>query len=112
MRTARWHTSGGKDYSRCGYATSGADFIESVEKTGGYIKKRTDWLCTLWQPDAFIRGDVNADGVFNTADAVLLQKWLLAVPDTELVRSNAADLLADGRLDAADLTLMKRLLLA
>ncbi|MBR3420377.1 MAG: dockerin type I repeat-containing protein [Oscillospiraceae bacterium] len=85
--------------------------MESVEKTGGFIRQRADWLCKLWQPDAFIRGDVNADGVFNTADAVLLQKWLLAVPDTELVRSNAADLLADGRLDAADLSIMKRILL-
>ncbi|MBR3448749.1 MAG: dockerin type I repeat-containing protein [Oscillospiraceae bacterium] len=85
--------------------------MESVEKTGGFIQKRTDWLCELWQPEAFVRGDVNADGVCNAADAVLLQKWLLAVPDTVLVRSNAADMLADGRLDAADLSIMKRALL-
>ncbi len=111
MSNARWHTYGGKSYSQFGYATSGANFMESVEKTGDFIRQRADWLCKLWQPDAFIRGDVNADGVFNTADAVLLQKWLLAVPDTELVRSNAADLLADGRLDAADLSIMKRILL-
>ena len=31
-----------------------------------------------------IKGDVNADGVFDIADAVQLQKWLLAVPDTHL----------------------------
>ena len=111
MSNARWHTYGGKDYSLFGYATSGADFMESVEKTGGFIQKRTDWLCELWQPEAFVRGDVNADGVCNAADAVLLQKWLLAVPDTVLVRSNAADMLADGRLDAADLSIMKRALL-
>jgi len=41
-------------------------------------------------------GDVNADGKFNVADVVLLQKWLLAVPDTHL---------------AFDLCLMKRELL-
>lgn len=104
-------------------ADTAKDYIENSYKyydipndpediTGGYIRQRADWLCKLLQPDAFIRGDVNADGVFNTADAVLLQKWLLAVPDTVLVRSNAADLHADGRLNAADLTVMKRELLA
>lgn len=35
--------------------------------------------------DKRIKGDVNADGQFNIADAVLIQKWLLAVPDTTLV---------------------------
>ena len=29
-------------------------------------------------------GDVNADGQFTVADVLLLQKWLLAVPDTAL----------------------------
>ncbi|MBP0967265.1 MAG: dockerin type I repeat-containing protein [Oscillospiraceae bacterium] len=94
-----------------GYATSGADFMDSVSKTGSYIRQRADWLCELWQPETFVRGDVNADGIFDAADAVLLQQWLLAVPGTALVRSNAADLSADGRLDAADLSLMKRELL-
>lgn len=27
-----------------------------------------------------IAGDINADGKFNVSDAVILQKWLLAVP--------------------------------
>ena len=55
-------------------------------------------------------GDVNADGQFTVADAVLLQKWLLAVPDTKLVNWKAADLCEDGRLDVFDLCLMKRML--
>ena len=29
-------------------------------------------------------GDVNNDGEFNVADVVMLQKWLLAVPNVEL----------------------------
>lgn len=112
MSNARWHTYGGKSYSQFGYATSGANFMESVEKTGDFIRQRADWLCELWQPETFVRGDVNADGVFNAADAVLLQQWLLAAPGTALVQSNAADLSEDGRLNAADLTVMKRELLA
>ena len=58
------------------------------------------------------KGDVNADGAFNTADVVLLQKWLLAVPDTELADWQAADLYQDGRLNVFDLCLMKRELLS
>ncbi len=58
-----------------------------------------------------LRGDVNADGEFNISDAVLLQKWLLAVPDTHLVDWRAADFVADERLDVFDLCLMKRELL-
>lgn len=53
-------------------------------------------------------GDVNDDGEFNVADAVLLQKWLLAVPDTHLVDWKAADFCNDNKLDVFDLCLMKR----
>lgn len=56
-------------------------------------------------------GDVNNDGTFNVADVVLLQKWLLAVPDVKLANWKAADLCEDGKLDVFDLCLMKRLLL-
>lgn len=58
-----------------------------------------------------ITGDVNADGKFDIADVVLLQKWLLAVPDAKLADWEAADLCKDNRLDVFDLCLMKRELL-
>ena len=58
-----------------------------------------------------IKGDVNADGAFDVADIVLLQKWLLAVPDTHLENWKSADLCKDDKLDVFDLTLMKRELL-
>ena len=58
-----------------------------------------------------VRGDVNADGEFNVSDLVLLQKWLLAVPDTKLADWKAADLCNDDRLDVFDLCLMRKELL-
>ena len=58
-----------------------------------------------------VKGDVNSDGELNIADAVLLQKWLLASPDTTLTDWNRADLYRDGRLDIFDLCLMKRALI-
>ncbi len=56
----------------------------------------------------FIAGDVNADGSFNVSDLVLMQKWLLAVPDTELKISKAGDLCEDGILDVFDLCVMRK----
>ena len=58
-----------------------------------------------------IIGDVNMDGAFNLTDAVLLQKWLLAVPDTELKNWKAGDFNEDHKLNAIDLCLMKQRLL-
>ena len=55
-----------------------------------------------------IKGDCNGDGAFNISDVVLLQKWLLAVPDTHLENWKAANLCEDDRLDVFDLCLMKR----
>ena len=56
-------------------------------------------------------GDVNADGTFSVADAVLLQKWLLASPDTSLANWKAADFNKDNQINAIDFTLMKRALI-
>lgn len=55
-----------------------------------------------------IRGDVNADCSFDVSDVILLQKWLLSVPDTHLENQRAADLCKDGKLDILDFALMKR----
>lgn len=60
----------------------------------------------------YLRGDVNADGLFNISDVVLLQKWLLVIPDTNLANWKAADLCEDGRLNVFDLCLMKRELIS
>lgn len=55
-----------------------------------------------------IRGDVNADGTFDLADAIQLQKQISAVPDTHIENWKAADLCRDDKLNVFDLTLMKR----
>lgn len=58
-----------------------------------------------------VKGDVNADGNFSIADAVMLQKWLNAVPDVKLADWEAADLYKDNKLNIFDLCLMKSELL-
>ncbi|MCR4862788.1 MAG: dockerin type I repeat-containing protein [Ruminococcus sp.] len=59
-------------------------------------------------PETTIAGYVNADGEFSIADVVLLQKWLLAVPDTKLADWKAADLCEDNKLNVFDMCLMRR----
>ncbi len=59
---------------------------------------------------AVVRGDLNSDGCCSKADVVLLQKWLLCIPETVLPSPPSGDLNKDGVLDATDLTLLKRLL--
>lgn len=58
-----------------------------------------------------IEGDVNADGARSVIDAILFQKWLLAVPDAELTDWKAADLYEDNIINGFDLHLLKRMLL-
>ena len=112
MNNALWHTYGGANYSFAfSFATSGVSFMDSVDKVGNYIHQRTDWLSDLWKPYTYIKGDINGDGDLNVTDVVLLQKWLLAVPDTYLSQWQAADLCKDERLDVFDLCLLKRELL-
>ena len=58
-----------------------------------------------------ILGDVNADGALTISDVVLLQKWLLAVPDTQLADWKAADFNEDQTLNGFDLCQMRYALL-
>lgn len=54
-------------------------------------------------------GDVNADGKFSIADAVMLQDWLLG--RGELTDWQAGDLCEDGIIDAFDMIQMRKLLI-
>ena len=94
----------------------GLDDLDGVQLTAysGEITLRNVRILTKTdsgEPDDTVKGDVNADGVFDTADAVLMHKSLLTVPDAKLADWKAGDLNADGKLTAADLTLIKKLLM-
>ena len=83
--------------------------------TGGIYEFKyeisTNRLSVYYADDIFIPdGDCNGDGKFDIADAILLQKWLLSVPDTRLAEWKNADLNSDGRLDSFDLSMMKHML--
>ncbi|WP_338100379.1 family 16 glycosylhydrolase [Ruminococcus callidus] len=59
-----------------------------------------------------VKCDVNADGKFDVADVVTLQKWLLGVSDAKLADWKAGDLYEDEKLNVLDLCKMKQELLS
>ena len=59
------------------------------------------------EPDT-VQGDVNADGTFDLADVVMLQKWLIRAGT--LTDWTAGDWNADETITVVDLCLMKRAL--
>jgi hypothetical protein len=63
-------------------------------------------------PPQEIKGDVDANGEFNTADLVLMNKWLVGAPDTELKNWKAGDFIEDEQLDVFDLVMMRKALIA
>ena len=67
-------------------------------------------LYAHWEKNKVV-GDVNADGTFNVADVVMLQKWLTCTSDVVLMEWQAADLCEDGIIDVVDLCMMKRRLI-
>ena len=90
--------------------------VPSGAPTNG-VNKDSVYCCNIAELELYgtphipekLRGDVNADGAVDRADAVMLLAYLQASGDvTDPV---AADLNEDGRLNAADLTLLKRILL-
>ena len=64
----------------------------------------------LLVPTEAVAGDVNTDGHFTVADAVLFQRWLRA-DMIGLPNWKAADFSNDSRLSVIDLTMMKRALM-
>ncbi len=78
------------------------------EDRADYAKSHlVNYLQTVVRP-----GDVNGDAQVDAADAVLLRDLLLGRPDAALADRTSADLNADGRLSAADLSALKQLLRA
>lgn len=63
-------------------------------------------------PAEDVEGDINKDGEFNTADLLLLNKWLLGTPDTELKDWKAGDFTKDEVLDIYDLVMMRKALIS
>lgn len=94
-----------------------ADSVESWSTNEASLSGNASlaWIVSFLQDEASEKpsansasGDVNADGEFNTADLVMLQKWLLGKPDAVLKNWKAADYCNDNVIDTFDLCLMRK----
>lgn len=63
-------------------------------------------------PQDEVLGDVNKDGEFNTADLVMLSKWIVRNPEAEIKDWKAGDFNKDEVLDVYDLVLMRKALIS
>ncbi len=115
---------------------SEGDVIDRTAHLLGYNYRHNDGVLTIFPPswydifgegvirvktadhenktlllEAVPEGDANADGTFTITDVVMMQKWIAGVQSTAPACWDAADLCADGRIDAFDLAVMKRRLL-
>lgn len=103
--------------SACGNNTQWHDNIRDVVLEYGddvYYGDTIKMLCLIvddggWivpETKSTLMGDVNADGVFNIADIVMMHEWLLC--KGSLTDWKAGDFCKDGKIDVFDLCLMRR----
>lgn len=102
----------------CAFFSENPDFLSSDgvhPNENGYAEMRELWAKTMYDEvysaedgDAKIAGDVNADGVFNITDAVMMQKWLLC--EGSMTDWEVGDLYADDTINVFDLCVMKTML--
>ena len=91
-RFARWETSDGQSY---------------IEDTIELSLKGNVTVTAVYEKSSdFSRGDVNRDGKVNTADLVLLSKWLLGAE--ELIDNVQADVYTDNVIDTYDLIQLRK----
>ena len=64
------------------------------------------------EPVSGILGDVNLDGKVDHDDAVLLRQFLLTTKNLTAAQAAAGDMDENGKINACDLTLLKRMLIA
>ena len=102
-----WSTPGGH-YDRTTFKMADQELQQKLYAIGGKpFQPRTS--ASEPETPANPRGDLNADGKANIADAVLLSKYLLTA---ETSIGEAADLNGDGAVNVLDLTVLKQILLS
>lgn len=103
----------------CGYDKS--NFEESITTTTSTLTTQstttsttttTSHTTTSTTTTECISGDCNNDDNFNISDCVLFQKWLLGVPGVSIKNWENVDFNKDKILDAFDMCLMRRELIA
>ena len=101
-------------YSECPPNGTAKIILNEGKKTKVYELGYTDYqpLPSTLKITECPENDINADGSFNIADVLQLQKYLLGNTDASVFNWRAADMNSDGVLDVFDLIQLKRALIA
>lgn len=91
-------------------ANSGSFMVDNVKFTGLPVVQPTPPPITPTPPPAVSYGDINGDGVINSADYALLGRYILELPAQNIKLENA-DLNRDGFVNSVDATILSRYLL-
>ncbi|MBR6419207.1 MAG: cellulase family glycosylhydrolase, partial [Oscillospiraceae bacterium] len=87
---------------------AGESDLKLTAQQGGYNVDKMTFTAAGSQATG---GDINLDGSVSAADAVMLFKYLLGNEQLNDEQAGRADMNADRKLNAKDLTLLKRMLL-
>lgn len=88
-----------------GSVSDGAN-VQIYDWNGTTAQKFQIWRLDDYKP--IVYGDLNSDNTLTTADAVLLQNYLLNAATLTADQQQAADLNADGVVNALDLALLRQ----
>ena len=84
------------------------DWDTAKEATGISILKTIDYLDQF----SYTEGDVNADGMIDILDLVILVNVILGVVELDLIETYAADMNLDGTINIQDIILIINMILA
>lgn len=88
-----------------GSVSDGAN-VQIYDWNGTTAQKFQIWRLDDYKP--IVYGDLNSDNTLTAADAVLLQNYLLNAATLTADQQQAADLNADGVVNALDLALLRQ----
>lgn len=93
------------------YMNINDEVCKSLQNISQSPYDESEYLKWKFVTPEIITGDCNNDGKFNISDVVILQKWLLSVPDAKLDNWESADMNDDGVIDIFDMVLMRQALI-
>jgi len=90
-------------------ASNDFEYVKMYDVANNLLSLNLEDAAIFTVADDYLPGDVNADGVVNDADVIIVQQAAVGQWTLTSLQMAAADLNGDGQVDNADVTLVQRL---